>query len=88
MTQALHTYKSINAPPILPSHSPHFHLCIFAFNHHHHPPTEKLELRQPLRKMSTEWDSKVVIGSKAKVAKVTRNTSDLNGESAVAVVRA
>ncbi|KAI0818809.1 ylMBF1 [Irpex lacteus] len=28
--------------------------------------------------MSAEWDSKVVIGSKAKVAKVTRNTSDLN----------
>lgn len=27
-----------------------------------------------------EWDSKVVIGSKAKVAKVTRNTSDLNGK--------
>ncbi|KAI0698504.1 MBF1-domain-containing protein [Cytidiella melzeri] len=29
--------------------------------------------------MSTDWDSKIVIGSKAKVPKVTRNTSDLNG---------
>ncbi|RPD65865.1 ylMBF1 [Lentinus tigrinus ALCF2SS1-7] len=28
--------------------------------------------------MSTDWDSKVVIGQKAKAAKVTRNTSDLN----------
>ena len=27
-----------------------------------------------------EWDSKTVIGSKAKVPKVTRNTGDLNGE--------
>ena len=26
-----------------------------------------------------EWDSKLVIGQKAKAAKVTRNTSDLNG---------
>ena len=26
-----------------------------------------------------DWDSKVVIGQKAKAAKVTRNTSDLNG---------
>lgn len=32
-------------------------------------------------KMSTaDWDSKVVIGYKAKTQKVTRNTSDLNGE--------
>ena len=31
--------------------------------------------------MSTaDWDSKVVIGYKAKTQKVTRNTSDLNGE--------
>ncbi|EPT00215.1 hypothetical protein FOMPIDRAFT_1023976 [Fomitopsis schrenkii] len=28
---------------------------------------------------NTEWDSKTVIGSKAKVAKVTRTASDLNG---------
>ena len=28
---------------------------------------------------NVEWDSKVVIGQKAKAAKVTRNTSDLNG---------
>lgn len=27
----------------------------------------------------TEWDSKTVIGFKAKAPKVTRNTSDLNG---------
>lgn len=27
-----------------------------------------------------DWDSKVVIGSKGKVPKVTRTTSDLNGE--------
>lgn len=26
-----------------------------------------------------EWDAKTVIGSKAKVPKVTRTTSDLNG---------
>ena len=30
---------------------------------------------------NSEWDSKVVIGSKAKVPKVTRTTSDLNGAS-------
>lgn len=30
--------------------------------------------------MSTnDWDSKLVIGQKAKAPKVTRNTSDLNG---------
>lgn len=29
---------------------------------------------------NVDWDSKTVIGSKAKVAKVTRNTADLNGE--------
>ena len=28
---------------------------------------------------NVDWDSKVVIGQKAKAAKVTRNTSDLNG---------
>jgi putative transcription factor len=28
---------------------------------------------------TVDWDSKVVIGSKARVPKVTRNTSDLNG---------
>ena len=28
---------------------------------------------------NVDWDSKLVIGSKAKVPKVTRNTSDLNG---------
>ncbi|TFY60131.1 hypothetical protein EVJ58_g5350 [Rhodofomes roseus] len=28
---------------------------------------------------NTEWDSKVVIGSKGKVPKVTKNSSDLNG---------
>lgn len=31
--------------------------------------------------MSDEWDSKTVIGFKAKAPKVTRNTSDLNGMS-------
>ena len=29
-----------------------------------------------------DWDSKTVIGFKAKAPKVTRNTSDLNGELA------
>jgi putative transcription factor len=29
--------------------------------------------------MSDDWDTKLVIGSKAKAPKVTRNTSDLNG---------
>ena len=29
---------------------------------------------------TTDWDSQVVIGYKAKTRKVTRNTSDLNGE--------
>lgn len=28
---------------------------------------------------NVDWDSKTVIGSKAKTAKVTRTTSDLNG---------
>ena len=28
---------------------------------------------------NVDWDSKVVIGSKAKAPKVTRNTTDLNG---------
>ena len=28
---------------------------------------------------NVEWDSKTVIGSKGKVPKVTRTTSDLNG---------
>ena len=28
-----------------------------------------------------DWDSKTVIGFKAKAPKVTKNTSDLNGES-------
>ncbi|KAH9829159.1 multi protein bridging factor 1-domain-containing protein [Rhodofomes roseus] len=31
---------------------------------------------------NTEWDSKVVIGSKGKVPKVTKNSSDLNGAQA------
>jgi hypothetical protein len=30
--------------------------------------------------MSDEWSPTIVIGSKAKAAKVTRNTSDLNGK--------
>ena len=30
--------------------------------------------------METDWDSKLVIGHKAKAPKVTRGTSDLNGE--------
>ena len=30
---------------------------------------------------NVEWDSKVVIGHKAKAPKVTRTTSDLNGAS-------
>ena len=30
---------------------------------------------------NVEWDSKVVIGQKAKAPKVTRTTSDLNGAS-------
>ena len=29
---------------------------------------------------TTDWDSKTVIGFKAKAPKVTRNTSDLNGK--------
>lgn len=29
---------------------------------------------------NTDWDTKTVIGFKAKAPKVTRNTSDLNGE--------
>lgn len=33
--------------------------------------------------MDVEWDSKTVIGSKAKVAKVTKRDSDLNGMSAL-----
>jgi len=36
---------------------------------------------QSLYTMSDEWDSKTVIGFKAKAPKVTRNTSDLNGMS-------
>lgn len=30
---------------------------------------------------NVDWDSKLVIGQKAKAAKVTKNTSDLNGAS-------
>ena len=54
-----------------------------------HPPQRNLLrlLDTPLTyllstlKMSTaDWDSKVVIGYKAKTQKVTRNTSDLNGK--------
>jgi len=32
---------------------------------------------------NTEWDTKTVIGYKAKKEKVARNTSDLNGEWSV-----
>lgn len=32
---------------------------------------------------NTEWDTKTVVGYKAKKEKVTRNTSDLNGEWSV-----
>jgi len=35
---------------------------------------------------SVDWDSKVVIGNKAKVAKVTRTTSDLNAARRVGAV--
>jgi len=35
---------------------------------------------------STDWDSKTVIGNKAKVAKVTRTTSDLNAARRVGAV--
>ena len=39
-------------------------------------------LNNPNYTMSNvDWDSKVVIGQKGKAAKVTRNTSDLNGAS-------
>ncbi|KAH9946335.1 ylMBF1 [Epithele typhae] len=34
---------------------------------------------------NVEWDAKVVIGQKAKAPKVTRNTSDLNGEAGAVV---
>lgn len=33
----------------------------------------------PCATMSTDWDSKLVIGHKARVAKVTKKDSDLNG---------
>ncbi|KAK0445406.1 multi protein bridging factor 1-domain-containing protein [Armillaria borealis] len=36
--------------------------------------------------MSDDWDSKLVIGSKRQVAKVTKKDSDLNGARAGAVV--
>jgi hypothetical protein len=49
------------------------------------PPPHSQHLIQISHTMSNnvDWDSKVVIGHKAKAPKVTRNAADLNGKSPI-----